>query len=58
MAYLMGLVIFYGLINWLPLLLKDTGLSPQSATLVSALFPLGGVGAIFAGWFMDRTMQP
>ena len=53
-AYFMGLVIFYGLINWLPLLLKDTGLSAQSATLISALFPLGGIGAIFAGWLMDR----
>ena len=53
-AYFMGLVIFYGLINWLPLLLKDTGLSAQRATLISALFPLGGIGAIFAGWLMDR----
>jgi AAHS family 4-hydroxybenzoate transporter-like MFS transporter len=54
LTYFMGLVIFYSLVNWMPLLLKDAGLSPQDATLVSALFPLGGVGAVLFGWLMDR----
>ena len=54
LAYFMGLVIFYGVINWMPVLLKEAGLSPQSATLTSALFPLGGVGAILSGVLMDR----
>ncbi len=53
-AYFMGLVIFYGLINWMPVILRDSGISPTQATLISALFPLGGFGAIFAGWLMDR----
>jgi AAHS family 4-hydroxybenzoate transporter-like MFS transporter len=53
-AYFMGLVIFYGSINWMPVLLKDAGLSPQRATLISALFPLGGVGAVLCGVLMDR----
>lgn len=53
-AYFMGLVIFYALINWMPILFRDAGLSPQSAALISALFPLGGVGAILFGWLMDR----
>lgn len=53
-AYFMGLVIFYALINWMPILFKDAGLAPQTATLISALFPLGGVGAVFFGWLMDR----
>ena len=53
-AYFMGLVIFYALINWMPLLFKDAGLEPQTASLISALFPLGGVGAILFGWLMDR----
>jgi hypothetical protein len=53
-AYFMGLVIFYALINWMPLLFKDAGLAPQTAALISALFPLGGVGAIVFGWLMDR----
>jgi AAHS family 4-hydroxybenzoate transporter-like MFS transporter len=54
LAYFMGLVIFYALINWMPVLFKDAGLDPRTATLISALFPLGGVGAVFSGWLMDR----
>jgi MFS family permease len=54
LAYFMGLVIFYALINWVPVLLKEAGLPAQTATLISALFPLGGVGAILFGWLMDR----
>lgn len=54
-AYFMGLVIFYALINWMPLLFKEAGLDPQTATLISALFPLGGVGAVLFGWLMDRV---
>ena len=53
-TYFMGLVIFYALINWMPLLFKDAGLEPQNAALISALFPLGGVGAVLFGWLMDR----
>ena len=54
LSYFMGLVIFYALINWMPILLKDAGMDPHKATLVAALFPLGGVGAVFFGWLMDR----
>ncbi|MGN6317124.1 MFS transporter [Trinickia sp.] len=54
LAYFMGLVIFYASINWMPILLKDAGLPLKSATLVSALFPLGGVGAVLSGMLMDR----
>src|ERR1017187_8026187 len=53
-AYFMGLVIFYALLNWMPILFKDAGIAPRTATLISALFPLGGVGAVLFGWFMDR----
>src|SRR5215207_5173020 len=53
-AYFMGLVIFYALINWMPILFRDAGLSPSTAALITALFPLGGLGAIFSGWLMDR----
>jgi len=53
-AYSMGLVIFCDLINWLPILFKEEGVPAQQATLISALFPLGGFGAIFFGWLMDR----
>src|SRR6476469_3772731 len=54
-AYFMGLVIFYALINWIPLLFKDAGLAPQTASLISDLFPLGGVGAILFGRLMERV---
>jgi AAHS family 4-hydroxybenzoate transporter-like MFS transporter len=53
-AYFMGLSIFYALINWMPILLRDSGVEPGNATLISALFPLGGVGAVLSGWLMDR----
>ncbi len=54
LAYFMGLVIFYALVNWMPILFKDAGIAPKQAMLISALFPLGGVGAVFCGWLMDR----
>jgi AAHS family 4-hydroxybenzoate transporter-like MFS transporter len=53
-TYFMGLVIFYALINWMPILFKDAGLDPKTATLIAALFPLGGIGALVFGWLMDR----
>ena len=58
LASFMGLVIFYGAINWMPVLLKEAGLSAQRATLVSTLFPLGGIGAVFCGMLMDRFNPP
>lgn len=54
LAYFMGLVVFYALINWMPVLFKDAGIDPQTATLIAALFALGGVGAIVSGWLMNR----
>jgi AAHS family 4-hydroxybenzoate transporter-like MFS transporter len=54
LCYFMGLVIFYGLVNWMPVLLKEAGLTGQRAALVSALFPLGGVGTVLCGMLMDR----
>jgi AAHS family 4-hydroxybenzoate transporter-like MFS transporter len=53
-TYFMGLVIFYALINWMPILFRDAGLDPRTATLIASVFPLGGVGAVAFGWLMDR----
>ena len=50
----MGLVVFYAMINWMPVLFKDAACRTTSASVVTALFPLGGVFAVFAGWLMDR----
>jgi len=53
-AYFMGLVIVYGLVNWMPVLFKEAGIPPAQASVIAALFQLGGVGAIFFGLLMDR----
>ena len=54
-TYFMGLVIFYLLTSWMPTLMKDAGFSIRHASILTALFPLGGgIGTIAAGWFMDR----
>ena len=50
LAYFMGLVVFYALINWMPVLFRESGMDPRTASLITALFPLGGVGAIALGW--------
>ncbi|MEX8193916.1 MFS transporter [Comamonas guangdongensis] len=53
-TYFMGLVIVYGLVNWMPVLFKDAGVPPGQAAVIAALFQLGGIGAIFFGLLMDR----
>lgn len=54
LAYFMGLAVFYGVINWMPVLFKEGGINSEVALQISALFPLGGIGAVFCGWLMDR----
>ncbi|MFJ4056488.1 MFS transporter [Pseudomonas sp. NPDC089743] len=55
LAFFMSLLIIYGMTNWLPLLVKDTGLSLSQAALISALFQIGGtIGALCLGAAMDR----
>jgi MFS transporter, AAHS family, 4-hydroxybenzoate transporter len=58
LAAFSGLVIFYGSISWMAVLLRGAGQDPQRATLISTLFPLGGVGAVFSGMLMDRFSPP
>lgn len=51
----MSMLIYYMGVNWMPLLLKEAGLSLQQFSLISALFPIGGgVGSIVVGWLMGR----
>lgn len=58
LTYFMGLMIFYLLTSWLPLLIRETGASLRQASLITALFPLGGgIGVLVIGWLMDR-MNP
>jgi AAHS family 4-hydroxybenzoate transporter-like MFS transporter len=58
LTYFMGLLIFYLLTSWMPVLMKEVGFSIERAAFMSALFPLGGgIGAVAVGWLMDR-MNP
>lgn len=54
-TYFMGLVVIYALINWMPILFRDAGLDPKTATLVASLFPLGGIGTVLFGLLMDKV---
>jgi AAHS family 4-hydroxybenzoate transporter-like MFS transporter len=55
LAFFMSLLVIYLLSSWLPTLIKSTGVSLKTASLVTAMFQVGGtVGAIVLGWLMDR----
>ena len=50
-----GLMSIYLLNSWMPLLLTQQGYSISQASVISAMFQMGGtVGAIFLGILMDR----
>lgn len=53
-TYFMGLIIFYGVSNWMPTLFTTAHISGSLAAVVTGLFALGGLGAIANGWLMDR----
>lgn len=51
-----SLLVFYLLTSWMPTILKTAGFSTQQFSLISAIFPFGGVvGAIVMGWYMDKV---
>lgn len=54
LTYFMGLVIFYGVSNWMPTLFVAADIDASLAAVVTGLFALGGLGAIINGWLMDR----
>lgn len=53
-AYFMGLVVFYAMINWMPVLFRSIDIDAATAARITALFPLGGMAAVLLGWLMDR----
>ncbi|SPB18184.1 4-hydroxybenzoate transporter [Caballeronia novacaledonica] len=54
-TYFMGLLVIYLITGWLPMLIKDAGMSIEQAANITAMFQTGGIaGAILAGWAMDR----
>jgi len=51
----MTLLVIYLLSSWLPTVISSTGMSLKNASLVTAMFQVGGtVGAILLGRMMDR----
>lgn len=55
-AFFMSLLVIYLLSSWLPTLIRSTGVSLKTASLVTAMFQVGGtLGAILLGWLMDRV---
>ncbi|SUO97276.1 MFS transporter [Suttonella ornithocola] len=53
-AYFFGLIIFYSMVNWLPVLFQEAKMPETLGPRIVGLFALGGLGAIFSGWLMDR----
>ena len=55
-TFFMSLLVIYLLSSWLPTLLRTTGVSLKTASVVTAMFQVGGtIGAIVLGWLMDRV---
>ena len=53
-AYFCGLVVFYAMLYWRPVLFAETRMPQSRAAAVSGLFALGGLGAVYSGYLMDR----
>jgi AAHS family 4-hydroxybenzoate transporter-like MFS transporter len=56
--FFMSLLDLYFLNNWLPTIMTETGISLETAAIVTALFQLGGtVGALTLGRRIDRNLS-
>jgi AAHS family 4-hydroxybenzoate transporter-like MFS transporter len=54
----MGLVVYYLLTSWMPILMREAGFNLGQAARMTALLSLGaGIGPLILGWLMDR-MNP
>jgi AAHS family 4-hydroxybenzoate transporter-like MFS transporter len=55
-AFFMNLLIIYFFVSWLPLILRQVGLSAEHSTWTAALFNTGGaLGGVGIGWLTDRS---
>jgi AAHS family 4-hydroxybenzoate transporter-like MFS transporter len=58
LTYFMGLVVYYLLTSWMPILMREAGFNLGQAARMTALLSLGaGIGPLILGWLMDR-MNP
>ncbi len=56
LAFFLGLLVLYLLLNWMPQLLVSRGLGRGEASLVQVLFNVGGiVGCLVGGRMLDRS---
>lgn len=56
LAFFMNLLVMYFLINWLPTLVRNAGLSPSMAIFSTVLLNLGGaIGGVVLGRLIDRV---
>lgn len=53
-SYFLGLIIFYAMINWMPVIFKEAQMPVDLGPKISGLFALGGLGAITNGYLMDK----
>ncbi|MDK4565514.1 MFS transporter, partial [Kingella kingae] len=53
-SYFLGLIIFYAMINWMPVIFKEAQMPVDLGPKISGLFALGGLGAIANGYLMDK----
>ncbi|MFI8415221.1 MFS transporter [Serratia sp. NPDC078593] len=55
LTYFMGLVIYYVLLSWMPILMQGLGYQLDQSAMLTSLFTFGGtLGILIAGWLMDR----
>lgn len=54
LSYFMGLIIFYAMINWMPVIFREANMPADLGPKISGLFALGGLGAIANGYLMDK----
>lgn len=58
LALFMSLLLVYLFLNWIPLLLRTSGLSMQNALLGTVIFNFAGLfGSIACGWLIDRNKK-
>ncbi|MDO4907086.1 MFS transporter [Neisseria sp.] len=54
-GYFMHLFLVYLLGSWMPTMIKESGMTASQASIISAMFQLGGpLGSVMLGWLMDR----
>ena len=56
LAFFMSLLVVYLLSSWLPTLINTSGVSLKTASLITAMFQVGGtIGAVAIGRMMDKV---